>query len=298
MYPGGGAGQYFSAGLTYGLQLLSLDSTKAILIGSGAEISADRPIEFVTGWRITLTGTGDAPPANTVIKAYWAVVRGAVGPVGPQGPGSFDLHDDLGTEMTSPDGADRLVASDESLTGDPNRWLSLTNLRTWLNIPSAASGFDVHDDLGTELTSPDGADRIPASDESVTGDPNRYLTLSNLVTWLNTQITSGGSFDLHDDVGTELTSLSLLDRLIVSDESVTGEPNRYATLSTLRSYLEGSLSLNTDRISGGTLGLARGGTGGTTAVTAREGLKIFALTQAEYDALATPDSEAVYIITG
>lgn len=53
----------------------------------------------------------------------------------------FDLHDDVTTEMTSPAGSDRLVASDEGTDGDPNRWLSLTRLATWLasNLSLAAS---------------------------------------------------------------------------------------------------------------------------------------------------------------
>ena len=46
---------------------------------------------------------------------------------------SFDLHDDVSTEMTIVNGSDRLVASDESINGDPNRWLSLTRLATYLN---------------------------------------------------------------------------------------------------------------------------------------------------------------------
>ena len=60
----------------------------------------------------------------------------------------FDLHEDVTTELTSPAGTDRLVASDESTSGDPNRWLSLTRLATWVKgqiseiarIPSASPG--------------------------------------------------------------------------------------------------------------------------------------------------------------
>ena len=44
--------------------------------------------------------------------------------------------------------------------------------------------------------------------------------------------------------------------------------------------------------------VAEGGTGGTTVITARTGLKIVQVTQAAYDALATPDSETIYIIVG
>ena len=60
---------------------------------------------------------------------------------------SFDLHDDVSTEMTSPSASDRLVASDESAVGDPNRWMSLTRLATYLdkitisdNAPTSSDG--------------------------------------------------------------------------------------------------------------------------------------------------------------
>ena len=36
------------------------------------------------------------------------------------------------TENDAPHGGDRLVTSKENASGDPNRWLSLTRLLTWL----------------------------------------------------------------------------------------------------------------------------------------------------------------------
>ena len=65
----------------------------------------------------------------------------------------------------------------------------------------------------------------------------------------------GGSFDLHDDVPTELTSLAASDRFLVSDENVTGDPNRWVSLTRLQAtilsinYLTVSLGLATqDRV--------------------------------------------------
>ena len=46
--------------------------------------------------------------------------------------------------------------------------------------------------------------------------------------------TGGGSFDLHDDVTTELTSdLENEDRFLVSNESAADDPNRYITAQNL-----------------------------------------------------------------
>ena len=66
-------------------------------------------------------------------------------PPAAETPTGFDLHDDVTTENTDPDGGDRLVTSKENASGDPNRWLSLTRLLAWIqtnivvavaNIPS------------------------------------------------------------------------------------------------------------------------------------------------------------------
>ena len=53
-------------------------------------------------------------------------------PTEQEAVGGFDVHDDVTTENDNPDGGDRLVTSKENASGDPNRWLSLTRLRTWL----------------------------------------------------------------------------------------------------------------------------------------------------------------------
>ncbi len=132
----------------------------------------------------SLTDGGNARTTDEI-----AAVRGGatvrVHPVAGGG-GAFDLHDDVTTEMTAPAGADRLVISDESQTGDPNRWLSLTRLATYLK---GQIGFDVHDDLSTEAAALADNDRVPMSDESVNGDPNRYVQLSSLASYVNGKIT-------------------------------------------------------------------------------------------------------------
>ena len=100
----------------------------------------------------------------------------------------FDLHDDVRQVLGTPGLDDRILVSDESAAGDPNRYLTMGGLRTWLNSHIA---FDLHADVGTALTAPAGNDRLVLSDENVSGDPMRFLTLNGLVTWLRTQGVGG-----------------------------------------------------------------------------------------------------------
>ena len=57
----------------------------------------------------------------------------------------------------------------------------------------------------------------------------------------------GGSFDLHDDVTDELTSLAATDRFLVSDENTAGDPNRYVTLTRLQDALVSAAYLTVTR---------------------------------------------------
>ena len=48
---------------------------------------------------------------------------------------------------------------------------------------------------------------------------------------------TGKRFDLHDDVTTQISSLSASDRFLVSNEGVSGDPNQYVNLTSLQSAL-------------------------------------------------------------
>ena len=146
-------------------------------------------------------------------------------------PSAFDLHDKVTTELATLAGADRFLVSDESASGQPNKYVTLQTLRD-----AVQEVFDLHDDVPTELTSLADADRLLISDESVSGDPNRYARIDTLRAALRRVL------DLHDDVPTELTSLSGSDRMLVSDESASGDPNRYSQLSVLATYVAGQLT--------------------------------------------------------
>ena len=58
----------------------------------------------------------------------------------------FDIHDDVTTEETTPQDADRVAVSAEDETGDPMRWLSLSRLANYVKgkigaVTSSASGL-------------------------------------------------------------------------------------------------------------------------------------------------------------
>ena len=68
----------------------------------------------------------------------------------------------------------------------------------------------------------------------------------------------GGSFDLHDDVTTAISTLDDNDRFVVSDENLSGDPNRYVTLAAVATKLAGT-GLTA---SAGVLSASGGGGGG------------------------------------
>ena len=64
----------------------------------------------------------------------------------PASDGSFDIHDDVATEETTPQDDDRVAVSAEDEAGDPMRWLSLSRLATYVkgkigNATTAVAGL-------------------------------------------------------------------------------------------------------------------------------------------------------------
>ena len=181
---------------------------------------------------------------------------------------SFDLHDDVGTARGTLNGSDRVLVSAENISGDPNRYATLTEI------------YDSIQDIVTDNNSnPNSIDRFYVSRENELGDPLKYMTMGQLAAKLADGITitsnssselsavPGGSdadgvvdaasytggtltlersvganivatgltepFDLHDDVGSARGTLNGSDRVLVSAENISGDPNRYATLTAL-----------------------------------------------------------------
>ena len=88
--------------------------------------------------------------------------------------GAFDLHDDVTTEVTAIAGSDRFVISDESGTGDPNRYVECRDILD-----------GIRDILNVNNSTPATTDRLYISDESGTGDPMEYITLAQLTAAIN-----------------------------------------------------------------------------------------------------------------
>lgn len=84
-------------------------------------------------------GGGRSPLANDIantttgyVMLHWDVARPDGTSEGEVVGSAFHLHTDVAAELTAPDGADRLLVSDESDVGAPNKWLSLTRLLHWI----------------------------------------------------------------------------------------------------------------------------------------------------------------------
>ena len=130
----------------------------------------------------------------------------------------FDLHDDVTSSLTVLATADRMLATDESTTGDPMRYITYGNLREEMRPDWQSAGTVVNDDPNFINVTGGGA----------------TLTASGNGLELNVPSSTGGAFDLHDDVTNSLSVLSDADRLLVSDESTAGDPNRYIRFENLQ----------------------------------------------------------------
>ena len=64
----------------------------------------------------------------------------------------FDIHDDVTIELTTLSGADRTAVSDESVAGDPMRWVSAQNARNYYR-PGAATEIEAAAGTGGGLRS-------------------------------------------------------------------------------------------------------------------------------------------------
>ena len=134
------------------------------------------------------------------------------------------MDEDVTSETSALTTQDKFLISDVSNTGNPNHFVTGATLRSF-----AGAGFDIHDHATSQLANPNDNDRLAVSDEDMSGDPMRYITLG--------QIAAHASFDLHDDVTTNLTSISTADRMLITDESGSGDPMRYVNVSQLDSQV-------------------------------------------------------------
>ena len=171
---------------------------------------------------------------------------------------AFDIHDDISTLGGTLQGVDRFIYSDESVTGDPNRYTTALALYNGMRDVVTSQHAD-------QLP---GFDRIYLSAESVNGDPIQYMTATNFFN------------GIYDVVTTSDESFDDADRLYYAATQLTGDPLRYTTMGGLRTYMHGGLlaasipDLGAGKITTGILPIARGGTGSGTAAGARTALGI------------------------
>ena len=197
------------------------------------------------------------------------------------GSGSFDLHDDVTSEISGLNVVDRLVISDESVGGDPNRYVNLSNLMQgmWpaLHDHTAFSGTPTNTDIvimgdasqGSNsrmrrIAWPDFLGNLTVDDMDSGSAANNTVPRadgSGGIDW--EAIPSGsGSFDLYEDVTTAVVAADIRsnDRILLADVSTNGEPNRYATVLNLFNGVDADI-LNSGTATGGQL-LTSNGTGG------------------------------------
>ena len=225
--------------------------------------------EWITGGggsAVTLTGVGIADLLEAIPVEADKLSFNALKDT-PESVGGFDLYADVVTHQSAIATHDRFVFADISEAGEPNRYATLTNIKTAVafdlhtDVPTAHStphtddrmvitaeeetndpmryisltqlhifmrdALDIHDTGWSQLTSPDSLDRLAVSDENLSGDPMRYMTLGQIKTF--------SAFDFHDDVSTNLVSIATADRMLISDEGTSGDPMRYVTLAQLDS---------------------------------------------------------------
>ena len=67
------------------------------------------------------------------------------------------------------------------------------------------AGFDIHNDLSTELSTLADSDRFAASDESATGDPTNYVQAVSIYNYIKTKQGTGGSHTRWVGISTDAT---------------------------------------------------------------------------------------------
>ena len=125
-----------------------------------------------------------------------------------------------GDTVTYPVGTERLFMVLDSDTATVN------------NPGTADSGW-------AEITDAPAAITVSDADLNVS-DPSAESTTEAASRQSIAEAVAEAAFDLHDDIATQIPSLSASDRLLVSDENVSGDPNRYTTLAILQTSIAGA----------------------------------------------------------
>ena len=156
-------------------------------------------------------------------------------PTGPT-PSTAEPHGNLTANMKqpccygqAPNGSHRAAESRGRPKGIADALETLTgtarlSFNALSDTPTSVGTFDLYGDVTAETATPPGGDRFVMADVSVSGEPNRYLTFTNLK--------SAIGFDLDEDVTSETSALTTQDKFLISDVSNTGNPNHFVTGAT------------------------------------------------------------------
>ena len=202
---------FLAAGVSEGISGVTIEDESTALT------TAATTLDF-QGAGVTATGTGTTKTIT---------IPGASG----GGLSGIEIKDE-GTALTTD-------ATGLNFTGDGVAATGNGAEKT-VNIPGGIAGVEIKDE-GTALSTDATGLNFTGDGVTVTGN-GAEKTVS----------IPGDEFDLHDDVSRAATSINAnaLDRFLISQESVAGDPNAYITAANVRTFMKGYVGTWTSRPGG------------------------------------------------
>ena len=167
---------------------------------------------------------------------------GGTGPVGATGP--TGAKGDKGEKGDTGDKGDKGDKGDTGSTGPRG----LQGIQGIQGVPGTGGGDTLEDSDTTEITRANNKAKVNVKDDSITPDMLDADTTTKK-TAFRTRIgisASGNTFDLDSDVSTGILALSNNDKFLISDSSVTGNPNRYIQWYALLAHIKNEVEVDFD----------------------------------------------------
>ena len=262
-----------------------------IFTGSGASTTiADGDLFAFAD--ISGTGEPNAHATAAQVRTYMQATSGGT---------ATDIFANYSGQTSVLADTDRLIVGDDSTAGDDTQYVTALNARAYMG-----GGFNLSDHVGTAATTFEDDDRILLAAESVAGDPNRYMTAANARAYM------GGGFDIHEHIPTSAT-IAAADRIAFSDEGASGDPMRWTTAALARAYFGGGFDIHDHVATASTIAdadrfaFSDESTSGDPMRYAQasdvrsymlgDANNIRVLTEAQFQAITTPDANTVYLRT-
>ena len=234
--------------------------------------TGNKPIRWQDGTRIGVAALRTGSPYTVALSAdqqSWIIQGGSA----PQDiPSTEDIQDIVG-QMVSSNTETRINVTYDDASGKLN-FVADNQAASGARGPAGPQGDkgDKGDTGDTGARGPTG----PAGAKGEKGDTGARGPTG--------PAGAGGSFDIHDDVTTSAT-ISTSDRMIFSDESQGGDPNRYTTFGNIRTTIRSGLATSA-QVNGKQNNLG-------SDITSWD-----VLTQSQYDAISTKNAKRLYVIVG